>query len=338
MGRRALTTEEDILQMLEHSRTAPVSGERMSQILGITRTTISSSVERLRRAGYHIISKPHVGHQLLDQSDSLLPSDLLYGMPTSWAGRRVFHFDTLNSTQTKAQTLSSDEAPNGTLVVSETQTAGRGRRGKHYESPRGGIWCTLITRRAMPIESAGLLGLAAGIALATTIKSLFQIPATLKWPNDVMVGNRKLAGILVDISAEDNIIQNTFIGLGLNANVSVSELPSHLRHSTTSLSDFLSRHVDRRAIVQKYLVEIEGLIATLSTPDGPATITDAWISLPNMLGSRVQCRSWAGEDIEGVAVDIGRDGSLVIEIAETERLLFNGGSVQVLTTAERAFS
>lgn len=328
-------TQTTVLRILTEARGVSVSGQRISEALGLSRVSVAAAVNALRAAGYSIRSTPRVGHLLEGRSGRLLPFEVRDGLATRWAGQHVVHYDELDSTQAHAAGLDAREAPHGTLVIAEKQSSGRGRLGKSFWSPEGGLWCTLVLRSLLQADAVPLLGLAAGVAASIAIAETSGIQPLLKWPNDLLIDGAKVAGILIDVSAEEQVVNRALIGLGVNVNARREEFPEELTSTITSLREHAGVVLDRRPLLQRYLAEIEGLVSALEAGD-TTSVVSAWESRPNMLGSVAQVERWGAPGIEGVAESLGADGSLLVRSAGGELIAVRSGSVHLLPDRMRA--
>jgi BirA family transcriptional regulator, biotin operon repressor / biotin---[acetyl-CoA-carboxylase] ligase len=320
-------TQSRILERLAASA-EPVSGEELSRALGITRSAVAKAVAGLRAQGYTIESRPHVGHRLVARPDRLLPSEVTHGLATRRLGHVVHAFEEIGSTQDVTRELARAGEPDGTLVVAERQTAGRGRLGRSYISPPGAIWSTLLLRGPLAPRVAPFVSLAAGVAVARAIDAVTGLRTTLKWPNDVQVNGRKVAGILIEAMTEEQAIHELLLGTGINVNFAPSEFPAEVREIATTLAAECGRPVDRRALLQRYLVELEPLWDALLAGDGAPALS-AWRGHSNILGQRVRAELW-GTPVEGLATGLDEDGALLVQPDGGEVVRVTVGDVQAL--------
>lgn len=320
-------TQARILRLLVTSE-VPRSGEAMSGELGITRAAIAKAIDGLRALGYIVESTPRVGHRLVARPDRLLPFEVTDGLRTHRLGHAVHHLERTASTQDVARELIRDGAADGTLVVAEEQSEARGRLSRSYVSPPGGIWCTLILHGPLNPAVASYVSLAAGLAAARAIDEVSGLQTTLKWPNDVLIGERKVTGILTEAMSEEQAIHYVLLGTGINANMSTSALPPAVRATATSLSADARRPVDRRRLLQRYLEAFEPLWDRLLAGDGSPVIA-GWRAHRNILGRRVRADRW-GAPIEGVATGLDDDGALLVTPDDGEAVRITVGDVQAL--------
>ncbi len=301
-----------------------VSGQEISHELGVTRTSIWKQVRALRNDGCRIEAMPNRGYRLLDGNDLLLPCALEARLGTRVLGRRLHHFGMVDSTQSVASSLAQRGEPHGALVIAEEQGKGRGRRGRSFFSPRGGLWFSLILRPDLEPQRAVVLPLMAGVAVGETIRAL-GVGITLKWPNDVLVEGRKIAGILGEMMAEMDALRHVILGIGINVNI--DSFPTALEGIATSLSLKLGRRVSRSDVLCGVLERLEYYHDLLLTA-GSAPVLDAWRALPNMLGRPATAETPWGV-WQGTARDIDQNGALQIETPGGELKTVMAGDVRL---------
>ncbi len=296
-------------QIIDSLKKTPdyISGEEISHVLKISRAAVWKYVEDLRQLGYDIVAVPHLGYRLMSCPDKLFPQEIQYHLGTNLLGKKIVYHETIDSTMDAAFDLARGGAPEGTVVCAETQTQGRGRLGRLWVSPKGkGIYTSLILRpKISPLEVARLIFLSA-VAVSWAIKTVTGLTSLIKWPNDLMVKNKKLAGILTELSTDIDQVKFVVIGIGVNVNTSVSSLPAH----TTSLKQETKHEQPRVALFQEMLRELEkrylGLIR-----EGFDPLLKEWKQLSTTLNRRVRVVDSSGF-VDGQAVDIDRDGGLLI--------------------------
>jgi BirA family biotin operon repressor/biotin-[acetyl-CoA-carboxylase] ligase len=274
-----------------------LSGEMLSERLGVSRVAIWKHVRTLRNDGYSIDASP-AGYRLLSCPDLLLP----YEFPDLEG--RIHYFREIGSTMDVARELARKGAAEGTIVIAETQTRGRGRLSREWLSPRGGIYLTLILRPRISPAYAPRINLMASIAVASTIRKLFGLRAELKWPNDVQIGGKKVCGILAEMNAEMDVVNFVNIGIGTNVNNSVSRF----REVGTSLRDELGRGISRKQFLSALLAEMDERRAILMEPE----LLQEYRRLSCTLGKDIRMTS-LGEEITGKAIDIDAMGALVLK-------------------------
>ncbi len=217
----------------------------------------------------------------------------------------------MESTQIVARQLAEQGAPEGTVVLAGEQTGGRGRLGREFFSPPGGLYVSILLRPPFAPARAPLIGVAAGLALAEAIQGLAGLRPVLKWPNDLLLGGRKISGLLIDLPAGSAVL-----GIGVNVNIPTAALPVELRASATSLLHELGHELDLESLLDALLLRFEARYVELCSA-GPEPLLAAWRAAPNLLGQRVRVAAPA-EVLEGIAHDLDVDGALLLRLPSGE--------------------
>jgi len=273
-----------------------LSGETLSNKLGTSRVSIWKQIRSLKKEGYIIEASPK-GYKLISYPDLLFP----YEFPD--LEQRIHYFPEIGSTMDAARELAKKGAGEGTIVIAEVQTRGRGRLSREWLSPKGGIYFTLLLRPRISPAYAPRINLMASVAVAATIRKLFGLKAELKWPNDVLIEGRKVCGILAEMDAEMDVVNFVNVGIGINANTSVPQFAK----TATSLKDVLGREISRKEFLSVLFREIEQQQALLMETD----LIKEWKELSGTLNKYVRILS-PGEVIVGRAIDIDTTGALII--------------------------
>jgi BirA family biotin operon repressor/biotin-[acetyl-CoA-carboxylase] ligase len=272
-----------------------LSGETLSNQLGTSRVSIWKHIRSLKGDGYIIKASPK-GYKLVASPDLLLP----YEFPGLEQG--IHYFQEIGSTMDAGRELAKRGAEEGTIVIAEVQTHGRGRLSREWLSPKGGIYFTLILRPKISPAYAPRINLMASVVVATTIRKLLGLKAELKWPNDVLIEGRKVCGILAEMDAEMDVINFVNLGIGINANNSVPQFEK----KATSLKDALGKEIPRKEFLA-LLTEIKRQQALLME----AGLLEEWKKLSVTLNKDVRIVA-PGEVIVGRAIDIDTTGALII--------------------------
>lgn len=299
-----------------------VSGADLSRDLGISRGAIWKHIEALRREGYEIAGSPRRGYRLMKQPDSLLPP-LFFQLLSGTFGRSYYYYRQVRSTMDVARELARQGAPEGTLVVAEEQTGGRGRRGRVWFSPRGGLWFSLILRPPVSPALTPSLPLYLSLAVAKAITAVVGTPAQLKWPNDILLEGKKAGGILVELSAEAEVVSVAVAGIGLNVNL--TSFPPELGTAVTSLQNVTGREIDRGKLLAACLKFIEENYP-LWCATGFTPFREEYKARLTLLGTEVTVHSRNGA-VHGRAVDVDGDGRLVLLLPQGEKRFLAGGEV-----------
>jgi len=258
----------------------------------------------------------------------ILPNRVKAGLQTKIIGRTIHYFRSLPSTNDIAKELAQKGAKEGTVIVAETQTRGRGRLRRRWISPRGGLWFSIILRPRISPKDAPKLTLMTSVAVTKTINKLFDLEAEIKWPNDVLVKGKKVCGILTETSTRGDALDFAVVGVGVNANFSVHDFPKNLQVSSTTLKEELKRKIERETLLRSLLEATEHYYS-MYIQGKFNTILAEWKSLSKFLGSYVEVLSF-DEKIEGWASDIDKNGALVIRLGDQIIRKIVSGDVTIL--------
>ena len=286
----------------------PVSGQALSEELGVTRAAVWKQIEQLRAQGFVIESEGRQGYRLTKCPDSLLAPVIARSLDTRWAGHSIVSLKSVDSTNRYARALAAQGAPAGTLVVAEEQTAGRGRRGRGWISPAGeGIFMTLILRpQAHPSQVAGL-SLQTALAVARAIARETGLDAGIKWPNDIVCGGRKVCGMLLEMNADEQSVIDVVAGIGIN--VHQRQFAPEIANTASSLDLLAGRRIPRAPLVRAFLEEFEAADALAA--QGKDALMAAYRARSATLGQRVRVVSLT-ETFTGTAQEITDSGSLIV--------------------------
>lgn len=246
----------DLLSVLKKANDY-ISGEELSRIFNISRAAIWKQIKVLKEKGYVIDGQTNKGYKLISSPDLIDKKELLNSLETKFIGKNIFYLDSVTSTNEYAKEKANN-TDNGTIVVSEIQTKGKGRLGRNFISPKGGIWTSVILKPSIdPIEASKLTQVAA----CALIKSLskIQIKALIKWPNDIYVNGKKICGILTEMSSDMDRINYLIIGIGININLTSKDFPKELLSTSTSLKIEENRDFNRCEILASFYNEFEKL-------------------------------------------------------------------------------
>jgi len=300
-----------------------LSGDQISKHLGISRQGLWKHIQELKDSGYEIVAVPHLGYRLESCPDRLFAFEVARNLHTKFIGtstklsadgepsrtidKKIHYFDYLSSTMDLAMQLGMKGAVNGTLVLAESQVKGRGRLGRNWFSPKHkGIYLSLILRPRIPPAACPILTLMSAVSICEAIKEVVGLEAQIKWPNDVLMHNKKVAGILTEMNAEVDKVNFVVIGIGLNVNNDKKSLIA----TATSLKEQQGQEISRLSLLQELLRRLESNYFLLEDK-GPQEIIHKWRSFTLTLGTRVKvyCQN---KHLEGQAVDIDADGALLI--------------------------
>ena len=302
-----------------------VSGQLLAEQTAMTRSAVWKQIGVLREEGYGIEALTRRGYRLCDVPDRLSPLEIRDGLGTRVLGQREIRYaKTTESTNQTAKELAAVGAPEGTLVVAEGQTRGRGRLDRRWFSPpAGGLYVSLILRPAFPPAEAHRLVLVAAVAVAEALNGVTGLKVGVKWPNDLMAGGRKIAGILTEAAVQMDAVDYVVIGLGLNVNIPEEQFPEELRPAATSVLAQTGRAVSRALLMRRILESLEACYEACRE-GGFAPLRARWMALMDMAGARVSIRTMAGS-FTGEVVDFDQDGFLILrDEAGTDRRFYSG--------------
>jgi BirA family transcriptional regulator, biotin operon repressor / biotin---[acetyl-CoA-carboxylase] ligase len=304
-----------ILEMLRHQE-APLSGAEMSKTLGISRSAVWKHIKTLRREGYRIEAKPASGYRLVGVPSHPTPWEIQAGLGTAHIGKRIYTFSQASSTNEVAFRLALKGAEEGEVVLAESQTEGKGRMGRPWESPAGlNIYLSIILRPRIVPSKTPLITLMAAVACAEAMDEVAGLLPAIKWPNDLLLERKKLGGILTEADMELDRINFVVVGIGINVNMTRSSFPSSIKDTATSLQEALGREISRIALTQAILRHMEQWYQRLGQGRGEE-ITRRWKELALIEGQQIEVTS-LGEVVRGTALDIDEDGALLVQTDNT---------------------
>ncbi|KPK17640.1 MAG: hypothetical protein AMK69_25620 [Nitrospira bacterium SG8_3] len=300
-----------LLKYLKDNKGDWVSGESLSRQLGVSRSAVWKQIAKLKAEGYFIESSPKKGYLFQKASEMLLPNEILEGLETKLFGRReIVYFREIDSTNKKARDLADGGVPEGTLVLSEAQTKGRGRKGRTWFSPpTGGIYLSLVLRPPITPLEAPKFTLLTAVAVAEALLSLSNLNIQIKWPNDILVNGKKIAGILTEMSTEMDAVNYIVVGLGLNVNT--PRFPPEIRGIATSILIETGEPFPRVRLIQEYLKRYETYYDIYKNT-GFDPVIKRWKDLSNIIGKKVEVEI-IGNQFIGEALDMDVDGALILK-------------------------
>lgn len=317
----------NILLMLKKHRDEFISGERISQELGISRTAVWKHINILREEGYEIESMPKNGYKLVSSPDILILEEIEEYLTTNFIGRNIYYFDSLDSTNTKAKEMAMDEEE-GTVVVAEEQIKGKGRLGRNWVSPKGkGIWMSIILKPNMLPSEVAKLTLIGAAAVNKALEEM-GIISYIKWPNDIVIQGKKVCGILTEMSCELNIINYVIMGIGINVNLLKEDFSQELVDKATSLKEITGRDLDRKRLLASVLNYFENLYLPFKQRGDISATIDISREKSLLIGKEIRILRGNDEKI-GRALDIDEQGGLIIEYKDGTREHIFSGEVSI---------
>lgn len=314
--------KEEILRLLR-SADGYISGQELCNRFGVSRTAVWKAINQLKEAGYEIEAQQNKGYRLMAAPDLMTEAEIKSLMHTEWVAKEVLYFDTIDSTNTKAQEFAEKGYPSGTLVVADKQESGKGRRGRSWVSPSGtGIFMTLMIKPDINPNNASMLTLVAALAVAKAITSVTGEEALIKWPNDIVVNGKKVCGILTEMNAQFDYINHIVVGIGIN--VHNESFPEEISQMASSLMiEAGGKRFHRAQIIAETMSYFEQYYDTfLKTQDLSALVREYDKLLVNRNKSvRVLDPK---EPFDGKAMGITPKGELIVDTWESRKLVSSG--------------
>ena len=311
-----------ILVFLKAHRSEFLSGQDMSDILKISRVAVWKDIKKIRSLGYKIESKQNIGYRLVDLSKLPLPWEIKEDLNTKFLGNRIYYFNTIDTTQNFAMSIASKKNEDGSVVISKKQTGGKGRMKRKWRSPVGGIWMSIIIHPTFDATYATLVPIATSLALCIAIEKTLKINTKLKWPNDVTLKGKKVAGVLIDASITSNQIESMVLGIGINFKVNTKELENSIKKTPNyyGVATLVKKNGNMPMLIRQFLYELEKVLQLVNS-EQIKKIRNEWTKRSSTIGKNISIITNNGR-INGKAVRIDNDGGLIISKGKkTHRVL-----------------
>ncbi len=321
------TTFDKIITLLKSYQSEFVSGEKISKTLSLSRAAVWKNIKKLQLLGYKIESKPKMGYRLHTNTNLLLPWEISDGLQTDIIGRKIYYFDKIDSTQNFALGLAQKPHENGSVVIAQRQTQGRGRLNRKWVSPKGGIWMSILLRPNFEPSYTSLFPMITSLALSVSIEKTLKIKTELKWPNDLTIKGEKIAGILIDASIESNKIDYIIIGIGINFKIKPETVTKSIKSNQRNYGITTLIKKDQKGnpveLVQQFLLELEQSYNRVVS-NSIEQIRKEWTRRSSTIGKNITATTTTGI-LKGKAIGIDKTGAL---------LLSNKGKVQRLLAGD----
>ncbi len=257
--------------------------------------------------------------------ERIRPSKVKENLRTRILGQSALYFRMLPSTNDVAKELALRGVNEGTVVVAETQTAGRGRFKREWASPEDGLWLSIVLKPNVQLSQVSKLTLLASVAVAKTFNRLYGLKSEIKWPNDVLINQKKVCGILTESQIMGKTLRFAILGIGINANFNIAVFPTHLKESATTLRKELGRKIEREILLCEILAETEFYYGLLRRGRFDI-ILDDWRKLASILGSHVEIDT-NRRRIQGRAIDVDDEGALIVRLEDNGLLRVVSGDI-----------
>lgn len=310
-----ITVTHKLAKRLIESNGEAVSGQQLAEEFGISRTAIWKHIKELEEKGYAIESVKKKGYRIVSIPDTLEPLTIQTGLKTKHIGQNIEYVESCSSTQIIAHKLAQEGAPGGTVVLTETQTAGRGRMARKWDSAAGkGVWMSVILRPDVVPQKAPQFTLVTAVAVVRAIEEVTKLQPKIKWPNDILLNGKKCTGILTELQSDADGIQALIIGIGLNINQEKTDFDPEIQAIATSLKMESGDTVSRQKLVQSLLYYLE-IYTQMYIEEGFGLLKVMWESYSTTIGHPIRARM-TNQTLEGIAEGITEDGVLQLRTAD----------------------
>ena len=315
-----------VLSFLKSHKSEYLSGQDLSDVLKISRVAVWKHIKKIRALGYTIESKQKRGYRFMKTTEHLLPWEISSKLKTNYIGKRIYYFEETDSTQNFALQIAQNKKENGTIVIAQKQTHGKGRLNRKWISPKGGIWFSIILQPNFTIEESVLLPIVTAVALSNSIQKSLKIKTNVKWPNDITLNRKKVAGIIIDASFQSNDIENIIIGVGINYKIKSKELEKRIITTPNfyGANSLLNESQTNPPItlIKDFIHELEKKIDELSNGRKSKIIRE-WTKNSESINKKVIINTTNGK-ISGTAKKIDSDGALILKTKHGDKRILVG--------------
>ncbi len=296
-----------------------VSGEILAKNLGISRTAIWKQIKSLKDVGYEIESVKNKGYRLISKPDVPLPEEIKYGLETKVIGTDIVYFRKINSTNLYCKNIAKENASEGTVVVADIQEKGRGRKSRVWSSPEGGLWFSVLLKPDIPPQNAMILTMATSVSLVEAIEENTGLNPVIKWPNDLLMGSKKICGILTELDAEMDKINYAIVGVGINVNNSLS---NDLQNIATTLKKESNIKISRVELLKDIIKNIDRNYNYVKSLDFDK-IRQLWFLHADIIGKKVKVTR-EKDVVVGRVSDVDETGCLILDTKEGLEKIITG--------------
>ncbi|MDF2947022.1 MAG: bifunctional BirA, biotin operon repressor/biotin--acetyl-CoA-carboxylase ligase [Bacillales bacterium] len=309
------STIQKLIFLLVNNDNEFLSGQKLSAELGVSRTAVWKHIEELRKEGYDIEAVARKGYKLLSIPDAITAKEILNNLSTNIFGKDIFFYQVVTSTQKIATEMAMSGAAEGTVIVAEEQTEGRGRLQRKWHTPSGNsVAMSIIIRPRILLSSTPHFTLLVAVSIVKAIKDISTLNPKIKWPNDILINGKKSVGILTELNAEADQINFLIVGIGINVNQVIDDLPKEIQNIATSLAIEDGKKFRRAELIRSILTNLEYFYEKY-IKEGFTSIKDIWEKESCTIGENIIAKT-SLETIEGRAVGITNDGILLLEDKE----------------------
>lgn len=322
--------KDDIIKALLTANGEAVSGQQLADRLGVSRTAIWKQMQGLQEEGYVFETVKKKGYILKETPEMLTVGEIMTYLKSKRFGQSIYIYDVVESTQVNAHELARQGVPDGTVVIAEDQTAGKGRMARQWQSKKGkGIWMTVIVRPDVPPHMASQFTLVAAVAVIHAMKEMFRhFTPEIKWPNDILINGKKCTGILTEMQAEADRVQALLIGIGLNVNHDTQDFPEEIQPIATSLAMEEGEFINRAELIANVLYYLE-TYTDQYVREGFSQLKEMWEEASCTIGQCVKVTTLR-EEFTGIATGINKDGVLQVKVDNGEVRPIYSGDIEIV--------
>jgi len=321
--------KDEILKELINNKNGYLSGQELSNKLGISRTAIWKHINKLKEEGYIINSVTNKGYILVEAPDILHPVEIKELLNTNFIGKEIIYLNSVDSTNNYGKKMAENDFTDGTVIIAEEQTSGRGRLGRHWISPKGkGIWMTIMLKPDIKPDQASQITLIAAMAVLKGIKAICDMDTMIKWPNDIVLNGKKICGILTEMSGEIERINYLCVGIGINVNSEESDFTDKAIDIATSIKIAKGVKVERKKLIARILDYFESYYSTFLIKGSLKFMMDEYKRSLANIGKEVILIGKDGE-ILAKAEDVTAEGHLVVRLGDGTLMEVSSGEVSV---------
>ncbi len=303
--------KQKLLELLQKNEEGFLSGQELSEQLNVSRTAVWKVMKSLEEDGYEIQAVRNKGYRLTHEPDLLTKESCASRIHTEWLGKELYAYDVTDSTNTRLKLAGEQGAPHGTVAVANAQEAGKGRLGRHWETPKGSALAfSILLRPQIQPENASMLTLVAALAVSRALDEVAGIKTQIKWPNDIVYQGKKLCGILTEMSADMDQIHYVIVGIGIN--VQMTDFPEEIQATATSVKLVTGKEILRSSILAKILEEFEDLYEQFVSVQSLKNLKDEYESRLANQNNRVNVLAPTGA-WTGTCLGISEDGALLVQ-------------------------
>ncbi|NLG89569.1 MAG: biotin--[acetyl-CoA-carboxylase] ligase [Clostridiaceae bacterium] len=327
-----MKTKETLLKILVNNKGRFISGEALSEKLKISRSAVWKHIARLREEGYTINAVSRRGYKMGAHQDVFNRYAIASQLNTTVLGRNLIFYDEIDSTNNELKRLAANGAAEGTVVVAETQSCGRGRRGRVWNSKPGlGIYMSVLLKPDISPEYVQVITLAASSAVCSAIMPFIDVKPGIKWPNDILIDNRKVCGILTEMTAEPEKVHSVIVGIGINVNHREDDFCEELKNTAASLRCFSKSDISRSMLAAKVLEELENLYLDFSSNKNADRLLNIWRSFSVTIGYDIIIYQ-GDKSIKAKTLDVADNGCLLVQTQDGRRQLISSGEISIRLT------